>query len=83
VKGSLSNGIVSDNIENIDTTVRENAKYKKLLTKNIQEIQDTIRRQNLRIIGIEERKDSQIKGQVNIFNKIIEENFPTLKKEMP
>ncbi len=83
MKGSLSNGIVSDNIENIDTTVRENAKYKKLLTKNIQEIQDTIRRQNLRIIGIEERKDSQIKGQVNIFNKIIEENFPTLKKEMP
>jgi hypothetical protein len=47
-----------DTIENIDTTVRENAKCKKLLTQNIQEIQDTMRRPNLRIIGIEESKDS-------------------------
>jgi hypothetical protein len=28
-------------------------------------------------------KDSQFKGPVNIFNKIIQENFPNLKKEMP
>ena len=42
-----------------------------------------MRRPNLRIIGIEESKDSQFKGPVNIFNKIIEENFPNLKKEMP
>ena len=25
----------------------------------------------------------QLKGPANIFNKIIEENFPNLKKEMP
>jgi len=42
-----------------------------------------MRRSNLRIIGIEENKDSQLKGPVNTFNKIIEENFPNLKKEMP
>jgi len=42
-----------------------------------------MRRSNLRIIGIEESEDSQIKGPVNIFNKIIEENFPNLMKEMP
>ena len=72
-----------DTIENMDTTVKENAKSKKLLTQNIQEIQDTMRRQNLRKIGIEEREDSQVKGPANIFNKIIEENFPNLKKEMP
>jgi hypothetical protein len=42
-----------------------------------------MRRRNLRIIGIEESEDSQLKGTVNIFNKIIEENFPNLKKEMP
>jgi hypothetical protein len=30
-----------------------------------------MRRPNLRIIGIEERGDSQLKGPVNIFNKII------------
>ena len=50
---------------------------------NIQKIQDTMRRLNLRIIGREESEDSQIKGPVNIFNRIIEENFPNLKKEMP
>jgi hypothetical protein len=32
------------------------------------------------IIGIEESEDSQIEGPVNIFNKIIEENFPKLKR---
>jgi hypothetical protein len=42
-----------------------------------------MRRPNLRIIGIEESEDSQLKGPVNIFNKIIKENFPNLKKEMP
>jgi hypothetical protein len=46
-------------------------------------MQDTMRRPNLRIIGIEERGDTQLKGPVNIFNKIIEENFPNLKKEIP
>ena len=72
-----------DTIENIDTTVKENAKCKKLLTQNIQEIQDTMRRSNLRIIGMEERENFQLKGPVNIFNKIIEQNLPNLKKEMP
>jgi hypothetical protein len=47
------------------------------------EIQDTMRRPNLRIIGIEESEDSQRKGPVNIFNKIKEENFLNLKREMP
>ena len=56
---------------------------KNILTQNIQEIQDTMRRLNLRIIGIEEREDSQLKEPISIFNKIIEENFSNLKKEMP
>ena len=72
-----------DFIENIGTTIKENAKCEKLLTQNIQEIQNTTRRPNLRIIGIEVVEDSQLKGPVNIFNKILEENFTNLKKEMP
>ena len=67
----------------MDTTIKENAKSKKILTQNIQEIQDTMRSPNLRIIGIDENEDFQIKVPVNIFNKIIEENFINLKKEMP
>jgi hypothetical protein len=42
-----------------------------------------MRKPNLRIIGIDEKEDFQLKGPVNIFNKIIEENFPNLKKEKP
>jgi hypothetical protein len=42
-----------------------------------------MRRPNLRIIGVDENEDFQLNGPANIFNKIIEENFPNLKKEMP
>ena len=42
-----------------------------------------MRRPNLQIIGVNENEKFQIKGPANIFNKIIEENFPNLKKEMP
>ena len=68
-----------DSIVNMDTTIKENTKCKKILTQNIQEIQDTMRRPNLRIIGEDENEDVQLKGPANIFNKIIEENFPNLK----
>jgi hypothetical protein len=42
---------------------------------NIQEIHATMRRPNQRIVGIEESKDFQLKGPVNIFNKIVEEKL--------
>jgi hypothetical protein len=74
---------VEDSIENISTPIKENAKCKRILSQNIQEIQDTMRRPNLWIIGVDENEDFQLKGAANIFNKIIEENFPNLKKEMP
>jgi prefoldin subunit 5 len=73
---------VEDTIENIGTILKEKATGKRLLIQNMQEIQDTIRRPNLRIIGIDECEDSQLKRPVNIFNNITEENFPKLKKEM-
>ena len=72
-----------DSIENISTTIKENTKCKKILTQNIQEIQDTMKRSNLRLIGVDENEDFQLKGPANIFNKIIQENFPYLNKVMP
>ena len=63
----------------IDSLAKENIKSNKFLTQNIQEIWDTMKRTNLRIIGIEEGEEIQLKGTENIFNKIIEENFPNLK----
>ena len=64
----------------MDTTIKENAKFKKILTQNIQEIQDTMRNPNLCIIGVDDNEDFQLKGPANIFNKIIEENFLNLKE---
>jgi wobble nucleotide-excising tRNase len=68
-----------DSIENMGTTIKENAKWKKILSQNILEVKDTRRRPNLRIIGVEENEDFQLKGPENMFNKIREENFPNLK----
>jgi hypothetical protein len=39
-----------------------------------------MRRPNVKIIGREEREDSQIKWPVSIFNKIIKENFPNINR---
>ena len=41
-----------------------------------------MKRPNLRIISIE-GEEVQLKSTENIFNKIIEENFLNLKKDMP
>ncbi|EGV99742.1 Putative transposase element L1Md-A101/L1Md-A102/L1Md-A2 [Cricetulus griseus] len=71
---------VEDTIEEVDSSVKENIKSNKFLTQNICETWDPMKRPNLRIIGIEEVV--QLKGTENIFNKIIEENFPNLK-DMP
>jgi hypothetical protein len=44
----------------------------------MQDLWDTIKRPNIRIMGTE-REKVQVKWMKNIFNKIIE-NFPNLKK---
>jgi chromosome segregation ATPase len=46
-----------DSIENMGTAIKGNGKCKKILTQNIQEIQDTMRRPNLQIIGVDENVD--------------------------
>ena len=49
----FSSGI-EDVVDEIDTSVKENAKSNMLLSQNIQETWDTMKRSNLRIIGIED-----------------------------
>lgn len=46
-----------------------------MLAHKIQEIYGTVKRPILRIIGTNVTE--------NIFNKIVQENFPKIKKEMP
>jgi hypothetical protein len=50
---------------------------------NMQEHTDPIKKLNLRIMGVEEGEDAQAKGIDNIHNKIIIENFLSLKKVLP
>jgi hypothetical protein len=48
-------------------------KQLKTCEKKMQELTDSIRRPNLRIMGIEEGEEVKAKGMHNIFNKIITE----------
>jgi hypothetical protein len=45
----------------------------------MQELTNSIKRLNLRIMGIEEGEEVQAKGIHNIFNKIVMENFPNIE----
>ena len=54
---------MEDKIEDIDTSVKENIKAKKFLHKTSRKIVERImKRPDLRIIEIEEGKQSQIQG---------------------
>lgn len=53
------------------------------MTQNIQEMWDTIKRPNLRIVEIEEGEEAQLRGPENIFNKIIEKKFLNLEINRP
>ncbi|ERE70461.1 GTPase IMAP family member 3-like protein [Cricetulus griseus] len=47
-----------DKLEEINSSGKENLKSNKTITQNIQEIWDTVKRPNLRIIGIEENEET-------------------------
>jgi hypothetical protein len=49
----------------------------------MQEASDSIKRPNMRIMGIENVEEVQAKWIHNIFNKIITENFSNFKKICP
>jgi chromosome segregation ATPase len=79
-----------DRISELEDEMVIKGKTKELLVKQLntcekkmQELTDTIKRPNLRIMGIKEGEEVQEKGMCNIFNKIITENMPNLEKTMP
>jgi chromosome segregation ATPase len=81
---------VEDRISELEDQMEIKGKTEELLVKqlktcesNMQKLTNSIKRQNLRIIGIEEGGEVEAKGIDNIFNKIITENFPNLQKVMP
>jgi hypothetical protein len=75
---------VEDRISELKNKIEIKEKTEELLVKqlksyerNMQVLRNSIKRPNLRIMGIEEGEEVQAKGI--IFNKIITENFPNLK----
>ena len=65
-------------IENINTTIKENAKCKKILTQTFQEIQDEMKRIILSIIVKDENEDFQLKWLVN---KYLQQNYRKKSKQ--
>jgi hypothetical protein len=57
-------------------------KQLKTCERNMQELTNSIKRPNLRIMGIEEGEEVHEKSIHNIFNKIMTEKFPNLEKTM-
>jgi hypothetical protein len=51
-------------------------KQNKTCERNMQELTNSIKRPNLRIMSIEEREEVQAKGMRNIFNKINNRKLP-------
>jgi hypothetical protein len=72
-----------DFIKNMDTTIKKRKNGKRSYPKTSRKFRTKMRIPNLWILGIDENEDFQLKGPANIFNKIIEEIFHNLKKEMP
>jgi hypothetical protein len=74
---------VQDRISKLEAKIEIKEKPEELLVKqlkicerNMEELIDCIKRPNLSIM-------MQAKGICNMFNKIITENFPNLKKVLP
>jgi hypothetical protein len=57
-------------------------KQHKTCERNMKKLTDSIKRPNIRIMGIEKVEEVQAKGIHIIFNKIITENSPNLEKTM-
>jgi chromosome segregation ATPase len=58
-------------------------KQLKTCENKLQELNNSIKRPNLRTMGIEEEEEVRAKGMRNTFNKIITENFQNLDKVSP
>jgi chromosome segregation ATPase len=81
VEGRISE--LEDKIEIKEKTEEMLVKQLKICERNMQELTNSIKRLNQRIMGIEEGEEIQAKGIQNIFNTLITENFPNLKKVLP
>ena len=71
---------VEDRVVEINEAERKKEKRIKTNEDNLRDLQDNIKRYNIRIIGVPEEKDKK-KGHEKIL-EIIVENFPKMGKEI-
>jgi uncharacterized coiled-coil protein SlyX len=71
---------MEDKIEEVDQMVKDQNKMVRKYEWNMHDIWDTMKRPHVQIMG-KEGEEIQTKSTDNLFNGIIAENFPTLKKE--
>uniref|UniRef100_A0A9L0TRQ4 L1 transposable element RRM domain-containing protein n=1 Tax=Equus caballus TaxID=9796 RepID=A0A9L0TRQ4_HORSE len=74
---------ISELDERLEEITQAEQKREKRIRQNensVRELWDNIKRANIRIIGVPEGEERD-KGAENLFVKIIEENFPHLRKE--
>jgi hypothetical protein len=74
--------IAEDRISELEDKIEVKGKTEELLVRqlktckrNMQELTNTIKRPNVRIMGIEEGEEVQAKGIHDIFNKVITEEY--------
>jgi septal ring factor EnvC (AmiA/AmiB activator) len=90
VEGHSSRPQVEDRISELEDKIEIKEKAEESLAKqlkscgrNMQELSNSIKRPNERIMGIEDGEEMQAKELCNIFHKIITEIFPNLEKISP
>uniref|UniRef100_A0A9L0TL94 L1 transposable element RRM domain-containing protein n=1 Tax=Equus caballus TaxID=9796 RepID=A0A9L0TL94_HORSE len=74
---------ISELDERLEEIIQAEQKREKRITQNensLRELWDNIKHANIRIIGVPEGEEKD-KGAENLFVKIIQENFPNLRKE--
>jgi chromosome segregation ATPase len=74
---------LKDKIEIKEKTEEILVKELKNCERNMQELRNSFKRPNLRIMSIDEGEEVQTKGICDIFNQIITENLPNLKEVLP
>jgi uncharacterized coiled-coil protein SlyX len=70
-----------DKVEELGQTVKDHERMLRKYKQSMQDIWNTMKRPNLQSMGIEEGEEIQTKGIDNLFNRIIAENFPNIRKE--
>ena len=71
---------LEDKVEKNTQKEQENEKRLRKDEEGLREMQDNMKRKNIHIIGMPEREEEE-QGIENLFEKVMMENFPNLRRE--